>query len=61
MGTTTCHDIMTARFGYAFDMNNPEEYERAKKAGFYDVAGKFVGEAARLAAEFIIELLEEKK
>ena len=35
--------------------------EKAKEAGLYNVISKFVGEAARLAAESILELQEKEK
>ena len=62
MGSTRCRDILTARFGYYPDMTqNPEGYERAKEAGLYEAIGKFAGEAARLAGEFILDMKEKQK
>jgi C_GCAxxG_C_C family probable redox protein len=61
MGSSRCRDIQTARLGYYVDLTDPEKYERAKKDGLYNVAGNVVGEAARLAAEFILEMREKER
>ena len=61
MGSSRCRDIQTARLGFFVDLTDPDAYERAKKAGVYDVCGKHVGETARLAAEFILELRDKEK
>jgi C_GCAxxG_C_C family probable redox protein len=56
MGSARCRDIQVARLGYFVDLTNLEAYNKAKQAGMYQVCGKFVGEAARLAAEHILGL-----
>ena len=58
IGSSRCRDIQTVRLGRSFNMLDPEEYERSKEAGAYRECPKVVGKAARIAANFILELRE---
>ena len=58
IGSSICRHIMEARLGRFFNLADPKEYEQFKEAGGYNVCPKVVGEASRLAAEFILELRE---
>jgi C_GCAxxG_C_C family probable redox protein len=59
MGSSRCRELQIARLGYFVDLTDPQKYERAKEKGLYEVASKFVGESARLAAEWILKLQEK--
>ena len=60
IGHIRCYDIREAGLGRCFDTADPDEYEKYVKAGGYDLCKGVVGKAARLAAEFILELRQEK-
>jgi len=60
IGNSICRDIMEARLGCFFNIADPKEYEQFKEAGGYTECPKVVGEASRLAAEFILELQEKE-
>jgi len=61
MGSSICRDIMTARLGRFFNLADVKEYEEFGKAGGYRECAEVVGKAARLAAEFILELRENDR
>lgn len=61
MGSVFCRDIQTARLGRFFDPADPTQYEAFEKAGGYKECPKVAGQAARMAAEYILELQERKK
>jgi len=42
-------------------MLDPKDYERAKEAGSYRECPKVTGKAARIAANFILEMRERAK
>jgi C_GCAxxG_C_C family probable redox protein len=56
MGTANCLEIQRRRLGKPYHLADPKEYEDFQKAGGYTECSKVVGKAARLAAEFILEL-----
>ena len=53
---TTCRDLQTAKAGRYYSMAKPEEYEEFVALGGYEICSALVGKAARLAAEYILEL-----
>ena len=61
IGSSRCRDIQTVRLGRSFNISDPEDYERAKEAGIYIECPKVVGKAARLTANFILELRDREK
>ena len=60
LGHIRCYDIREAGLGRCFDTSDPEEYEKFVKAGGYELCGNVVGKAARLAAEFILEIRRQR-
>jgi len=60
-GSTLCRDLLKARLGRFFNLADPREAEEAKKAGLYEECPKIVGKAARLAAEFLLEIRGESE
>ena len=56
IGCSICREIMEAKLGRYFSLADPKEYEQFKEAGGYEVCSNVVGQASRLAAEFILEL-----
>ena len=63
MGNSLCSEIQKEKFGRAFNMADVKDYEALKEAGGYDIdrgCPQVVGKAARLAAEFILELREKQ-
>ena len=61
MGHSRCFDIREAGLGRCFDGVDPVEYEKFIEAGGYDLCGRVAGKAARIAAEFILEMQESRK
>lgn len=61
VGNTRCFDIRQVGLGRMFDTADPEEYDKFKKAGGYDLCSRVSGKAARLAAEFILKIQEERE
>jgi len=61
-GTTTCAEIQKARFGKCFNLLNPDELDSFLEAGAHaeDGCPKVTQEGARLAAEIIVEILQER-
>jgi len=60
IGHIRCYDIREAELGRCFDTADPDEYEKFVKAGGYELCSSVVGKAARLAAEFILEIRRER-
>ena len=60
LGHIRCYDIREAGLGRCFDTADPDEYEKFVKAGGYELCSSVVGKAARLAAEFILEIRRER-
>lgn len=58
IGHARCFDIRETGIGRCFDTADPDEYERFVKAGGYELCSKVAGKAARLAAEYILQLRE---
>jgi C_GCAxxG_C_C family probable redox protein len=61
MGNVRCFDIREVGLGRCFDTADPDEYDKFVKAGAYDLCSKVCGKAARLAAEFILEIREKQR
>jgi len=61
IGSSRCRDIQTVRLGRSFNLLDPQDYERSKEAGAYRECPKVVGKAARIAANFILELRERQE
>jgi len=60
-GSALCRDLLKERLGRSFNLADPREAEEAKRLGLYEVCPKIVGKAARLAAEFILEIRGDSK
>jgi len=58
MGHVRCFDIRETGIGRCFDTADPDEYERFVKAGGYELCSKVAGKAARLAAEYMLQIRE---
>jgi len=58
IGNVRCFDIRQVGLGRSF--SDPDQYEAFVKAGGYDLCASVCGKAARLAAEFILEVEEER-
>ena len=61
VGNVRCFDIRDVGLGRVFDTTDPDEYDKFVKAGAYELCSKVCGKAARLAAEFILRIQEERK
>jgi C_GCAxxG_C_C family probable redox protein len=59
-GSTNCREIQKTKLGRSFNMAAPNEYQEFIKAGGYTECSKVAGKAARMAAEFIWDLQEQK-
>ena len=61
-GTTTCAEIQKARFGKSFNLLNEDEMKSFLDEGAHGENGcpKVTQEGARLAAEVIVEILQER-
>ena len=60
IGHIRCFDIREAGLGRCFDTSDPDEYQKFVSAGGYDLCSSVAGKAARLAAEFIIMIRQER-
>ena len=60
VGSTSCREIQTERFGRFYNIADLKEYEEFQKVGGYVECPKVVGKAARLAAQMILEQTEKK-
>ena len=58
IGHVRCFDIRETGIGRCFDTADPNEYERFVKAGGYELCSKVAGKAARLAAEYMLQIRE---
>lgn len=61
VGNVRCFDIREVGLGRCFDTADPDEYDKFVKAGAYDLCSKVCGKAARLAAEFILEIQQKQR
>jgi len=61
VGNVRCFDIREVGLGRCFDTADPDEYDKFVKAGAYDLCSKVCGTAARLAAEFILEIQQKQR
>lgn len=61
IGNVRCFDIREVGLGRCFDTADPDEYDKFVKAGAYDLCSKVCGKAARLAAEFILEIQQKQR
>ena len=59
IGHARCFDIRETGIGRGFDTADPEEYQKFVQAGGYELCSSIVGKAARLAAEYIVEIRQE--
>ena len=60
LGNTRCFDIRAIALGRGFDTADPEEFDKFVQAGGMEFCGRVVGKAARLAAEYILNVREQK-
>ena len=62
VGTTTCAEIQKLRFGKSFDLLNEDELKSFLEAGAHAENGcpEVTREGARLAAEIMVEILQER-
>jgi C_GCAxxG_C_C family probable redox protein len=60
LGHIRCYDIREAGLGRCFDTADPDEYEKFVAAGGYELCSSVVGKAARLAAEFMLKIRQER-
>ena len=56
IGHVRCWDIREVALGRCFDTADPEERQKFIDAGGYDLCSKVAGKAARIAAEFILDM-----
>jgi C_GCAxxG_C_C family probable redox protein len=61
IGHIRCFDIREVGLGRCFDTSDPSEYEKFVAAGAYDLCSSVAGRAARIAAEYILDIQEGKK
>lgn len=61
IGNVRCFDIREVGLGRCFDTADPDEYDKFVQAGAYDLCSRVCGKAARLAAEFIMEIQERQR
>ena len=59
VGHARCFDIRETGIGRCFDTADPEEYEKFVQAGGYELCSSIAGKAARLAAEYILQIRGE--
>jgi hypothetical protein len=60
-GHSRCFDLRAVGLGRCFDSGDPDEYRKFGEAGGYEFCAGVCGKAARLAAEFMLDLQEEQK
>ncbi len=62
-GATRCAEIHKTRYGQSFQLTDPEQYKAFMEAGGHDATGcpDVCSNAARIAAEVILDLREEKE
>ncbi|MFC1992930.1 C-GCAxxG-C-C family protein [Chloroflexota bacterium] len=58
VGHVRCWDIREVGLGRCYDTADPEEYQKFLDAGGHELCAGVAGKAARIAAEFILELRE---
>jgi len=61
VGHSRCFDIRAVGLGRCFDTGDPDEYRKFVEAGAYDFCAGICGKAARIAAEFMLDILENQK
>ena len=61
LGNSRCFDIRAVGLGRCFDTADPDEYRKFVEAGAYDLCSGVCGKAARMAAEFMLDIQEEQK
>jgi len=61
IGHSRCFDIRAVGLGRCYDTGDPDEYRKFVEAGAYDFCSGICGKAARLAAEFMLDIQEEQK
>ena len=60
LGNTRCFDIRAIGLGRGFDTADPEEFDKFLQAGGMEYCSRVVGKAARLAAEYILNIREQQ-
>jgi C_GCAxxG_C_C family probable redox protein len=58
IGHARCFDIRESGVGRCFDTADPDEFEKFLEAGGYELCSKVAGKAARLGAEYILQIRE---
>ena len=61
IGHSRCFDIRAVGLGRCFDTGDPDEYRKFVEAGAYDFCAGICGKAARMAAEFMLDIQESQK
>ena len=61
IGNTRCFDIRAVGLGRCFDTADPDEYRKFVDAGAYDLCSQVCGKAARMAAEFMLDIQESQQ
>ena len=61
IGNSRCFDIRAVGLGRCFDTADPDEYRKFVDAGAYDLCSSVCGKAARMAAEFMLDIQEAKQ
>jgi len=61
LGHAKCFDIRQVGLGRCFDTADPEEYGKFVAAGGYDLCSSVAGKAARVAAEYILQIQDERE
>ena len=60
LGNVRCFDIRAIGLGRGFDTADPGEFGKFVKAGGMEFCSRVVGKAARLAAEYILNIREQQ-
>ena len=60
-GSTMCHDIQKEKFGRCFNLTKPEELKEFQEADATNQCSAVVRSAVRIAAEIILERVEEEE
>lgn len=60
IGHARCFDIREAALGRVYDTSDPDEYRKFAEAGGYQMCGDVCGKAARLAAEFVLDIRDSQ-
>jgi len=61
IGNVRCFDVRAVGLGRCFDTADPDEYRKFVDAGAYELCSGVCGKAARMAAEFMLDIQEGQK